>query len=99
MKYSLSILLIFCAFSSAIAQEDTNTVSILPYFEPLHSDRPGATNDARTVKQDMVLQFGVGYDFRNPALAELRPSSGVSTGGMLRLPTCLGEIDITAGLS
>lgn len=99
MKYSLSILLAVCACTGLFAQEDTMQVSILPYYEPLHSDRPGATNDARSVKQAMVLQFGVGYSYLNPALDELNASSGVSAGGMLRMPTCIGEFDVTAGVS
>lgn len=100
MKYALSTLFVLLFALGLRAQEDTVRVDILPYYEPLHSDRPGATFDASTVKQSMVLQLGTNVDmgglFPNRDYADF---TAYGTSAMLRIPTCIGEFDAGVGSS
>lgn len=99
MKRTLSTLIAILSITSVFAQEDSAQVSILPYYEPMHSDRPGATFDAQTVKQNPVLQFGVGQNYWSQSPVYYNSFSSSNTGATLRIPTPIGEIDASIGYS
>lgn len=95
MKKTLSTLLVLVSSLGAIAQDDSTIASILPYYPPLHSDRPGATNDAVSMKSGMILQLGGSLrdDFFETALGTDDHFETNTATATLRMATCIGEID------
>lgn len=85
-KLSLFITGIALSLSTFAQSTDSAAVSILPYYEPLHSDRPGFTFDAQHLRSGILFQGGTSihtYDNVN----------GSSTGGTARFGTSIGEFD------
>ncbi|NVK29152.1 MAG: hypothetical protein HWE14_13955 [Flavobacteriia bacterium] len=84
---------VFFAIASSIllrAQNDTVMVDILPWFEPMHSDRPGATFDATHIKQGVLIQGGFSGQF-------LEDGNNKGVASTVRFGTCIGEFNVTLG--
>lgn len=100
MKKTLSTLIVIFSISSLYAQNDTTVSEILPYFEPLHSDRPGATYDASVLRSGVQLQFGtyVGDGYAAPGYKN-DAYNDYGTSATVRIPTCIGEFDASLNAS
>ncbi len=82
LQHTLVALLLF-AGGILHAQE----ASILPYIEPMHSDRPGNTFDYKHLNRGQIIQFGLSYQN-----LEFGRQGGYST--QVRFGTCIGEFDL-----
>ncbi len=66
---------------------DSIQVDILPYIEPLHSDRPGNTFDYDHLSIGQMVQFGLSY-------RDIEFGQQAAYSAQVRFGTCIGEFDL-----
>lgn len=87
----ISLLALLFTSVMSFGQEDSTTASTLLYFEPIHSDRPGFTYDAKHLSQGVLIQSG-GFTLINGNYTVLGGNTKVRYG------TSIGEFDLDGAL-
>lgn len=90
MKKYATLLIAFLFSLALKAQSDTINASTLLWWEPMHSDRPGATFDAQHVRQGVLIQAGFSAQF-------LEDGHNQGFASTIRFGTCIGEFNVTLG--